>query len=90
MVASGNAWIVLSPDRGNNRFARACLRPYDARIGRIIRRKRCAALVERANRWIAENGIDVLNVESLSTFSAGDDTSVSHWYSGIRVWYRTT
>jgi hypothetical protein len=48
-----------------------------------------AALVERANRWIAENGIDVLNVESLSTFGAGDDTSVSHWYSGIRVWYRT-
>ena len=48
-----------------------------------------AALVERANRWIAENGADVLNVESLSTFGAGDDTSVSHWYSGIRVWYRT-
>jgi hypothetical protein len=44
--------------------------------------------VERANRWIAESGIDVLNVESLSTFGAGDDTSVSHWYSGIRVWYR--
>jgi len=48
-----------------------------------------AALVERANRWIAEHRIDVLNVESLSTFGAGDDTSVSHWYSGIRVWYRT-
>ena len=48
-----------------------------------------AALVERANAWIAENGVDVLNVESLSTFGAGDDTSVSHWYSGIRVWYRT-
>lgn len=29
-----------------------------------------AALVERANRWIAENGIDVLNVESLSRRSA--------------------
>jgi hypothetical protein len=48
-----------------------------------------AALVARANVWIAEHGIDVLNVESLSTFGAGDDTSVSHWYSGIRVWYRT-
>jgi hypothetical protein len=47
-----------------------------------------AKLVARANQWIAENGIDVLNVESLSTFGAGDDTSVSHWYSGIRVWYR--
>jgi hypothetical protein len=47
-----------------------------------------AALVERANRWIEENGVDVMNVESLSTFGAGDDTSVSHWYSGIRVWYR--
>jgi hypothetical protein len=47
-----------------------------------------AALVARANRWIAENSVDVLNVESISTFGAGDDTSVSHWYSGIRVWYR--
>jgi hypothetical protein len=47
------------------------------------------ALVARANVWIEENGIDVLNIESLSTFGAGDDTSVSHWYSGIRVWYRT-
>ncbi|KMZ11718.1 hypothetical protein BHUM_04152c [Candidatus Burkholderia humilis] len=37
-----------------------------------------AALVERANLWITEHGVDVLNVESLSTFGAGDDTSVSH------------
>ncbi|WP_133648808.1 hypothetical protein [Paraburkholderia flava] len=48
-----------------------------------------AALVERANGWIAEHGVDVINIESLSTFGSGDDTSVSHWYSGIRVWYRT-
>lgn len=47
-----------------------------------------AGLVERANAWIEENSIDVLNVESLSTFGSGDDTSVSHWYSGIRIWYR--
>ncbi|KMQ80168.1 hypothetical protein BPMI_02906c [Candidatus Burkholderia pumila] len=47
-----------------------------------------AALVERANRGSKRQEVDVLNVESLSTFGAGDDTSVSHWYSGIRVWYR--
>jgi len=47
-----------------------------------------AALVERANVWIEENSIDVVNIESLSTFGSGDDTSVSHWYSGIRIWYR--
>ncbi|MGF6599881.1 hypothetical protein P3T23_004615 [Paraburkholderia sp. GAS448] len=47
-----------------------------------------ATLVERANAWIGENSIDVVNVESLSTFGTGDDTSVSHWYSGIRIWYR--
>ncbi|CAB3771109.1 hypothetical protein [Paraburkholderia solisilvae] len=47
-----------------------------------------SALVERANGWLAERGVDVINVESLSTFGSGDDTSVSHWYSGIRVWYR--
>ncbi|HWT39190.1 MAG TPA: hypothetical protein VN289_23085 [Paraburkholderia sp.] len=46
------------------------------------------ALVDRANAWIAEHKVDVINVESLSTFGSGDDTSVSHWYSGIRVWYR--
>ena len=48
-----------------------------------------SALIGRANTWIAEHNIDILNVESLSTFGAGDDTSVSHWYSGIRVWYKT-
>ncbi len=37
-----------------------------------------AALVERANSWILENGIDVPNVERLSTFGASNDTSVSH------------
>ena len=47
-----------------------------------------AALVDRANVWLAEHNVDVINVESLSTFGSGDDTSVSHWYSGIRVWYR--
>ncbi|SEB23326.1 hypothetical protein [Paraburkholderia sartisoli] len=47
-----------------------------------------AALVDRANAWIAEESIDVVNIESLSTFGTGDDTSVSHWYSGIRIWYR--
>ena len=47
-----------------------------------------AAPVDRANAWLAEHNVDVINVESLSTFGSGDDTSVSHWYSGIRVWYR--
>ena len=47
-----------------------------------------SALVERANAWIAGHDVDVIKVESLSTFGSGDDTSVSHWYSGIRVWYR--
>ena len=77
---------------------------YDRAVNIVLRDRKCstsyiqrrlsvgynkaASLVERANAWIAEHQVEVINIESLSTFGSGDDTSVSHWYSGIRVWYR--
>lgn len=56
------------------------------------------SVVERANRWLAENdGIDLLHIETLllpaslvahrkgSTQSEGTGW---HWFQVIRVWYR--
>ncbi len=61
------------------------------------------AAVEEANRWIAENKIRVLNVETVvlpniwSRFEEGtkdgalatSGESPSHWHQFIRVWYET-
>jgi hypothetical protein len=56
--------------------------------------------LEKANRWIQENEIEFLNVETvLLPEIGGDDTTDTHmttsgemrssWYQFIRVWYKT-
>lgn len=59
------------------------------------------AAVERANRWIAESGVHVVNVETVvlpnvkdveDTSDAGIRTSgemSSYWYQVVRIWYET-
>ena len=58
--------------------------------------------LERANKWIVENNIQVLNVETVLMPNihnhheeGSQDTNIvtrgesySHWYQFIRVWYR--
>lgn len=59
-----------------------------------------SATVARANRWIAESGVRVLNVETvvLPNIAGEEDASQvgirtsgelsSHWYQIVRVWYQ--
>jgi hypothetical protein len=60
--------------------------------------------LERANRWIEENGIDVMNAETVvlhNLWSPGEEGSedpelstsgdmFSQWHQCIRIWYRAT
>jgi len=57
--------------------------------------------LERANRWVEENGIDVMNIETVilpNIWSPGEEGSedpelrtsgdmISQWYQCIRIWY---
>lgn len=56
--------------------------------------------LEKANQWIQEHEIDLINVETvLLPEIGGDDTTDTHmttsgemmssWYQFIRVWYNT-
>ena len=74
----------------------------EARLFRAATMESLQSSLERANKWIVENNIQVLNVETVLMPNihnrheeGSQDTNLatpgelySHWYQFIRVWYR--
>lgn len=43
--------------------------------------------IARANQWLAENKVHLINIETIVTTTGGGMVSVDQHIAGIRVWY---
>lgn len=43
--------------------------------------------VAKANHWLAENKVELVNIETITETAGGGMTSVDKYVTAIRVWY---
>ena len=70
-MSIGHEDFLAYPGHNESRRAEAVLLPAE----------------EAANKWLAENPVRVLSVETLSEVEGGGVTSIIVRYKGLRVWY---